>query len=477
MKILKSVERKGGPVKNPPGFKTVYFVRHGESTANVRQETDPYDSATNPVYRDAPLTAYGVKQAKELDSITKTWNIELLVASPLTRALMTASYAFQNTVKNNVPFIVLPLVMEFYPNLIENQGKLKDELNRDPKLNSLERFKDVDLSQLSSGEWWNICGDSSRLDQLTTFLQKRSEKIIAVVSHWGYIHNLIQEWGYGSYSLANCEWIRTTWEFHKGAIPKLNLGANSQNKRYSLFLLPAGNHNNNGLLCEILSLYKEMLIEEKLSKSETLKFGRIFYVPLTKFIALSEGTIKKLATAFKTTRDKAVSQGKTEQSAQKCDDLNNPLGKFPKVTLVDPNPQFYKLIGTEKEYLSIRFRSKFLQRFLVDVAQFLTRGNLAEKDEELQRFLILLRQTTEKEFYEAEIVNYQDDDVHSDTFYKLLQHRPALKGAFNGGPYYAWDYLFRILTFRISLVSCMYVQDECCPETFAEEYPHSFPLF
>jgi hypothetical protein len=36
---------------------------------------------------------------------------------------------------------VLPLVMEFYPNLIENQGKLKDELNRDPKLNSLERFK------------------------------------------------------------------------------------------------------------------------------------------------------------------------------------------------------------------------------------------------------------------------------------------------------------------------------------------------
>jgi broad specificity phosphatase PhoE len=99
MKILKSVERKGGPVKNPPGFKTVYFVRHGESTANVRQETDPYDSATNPVYRDAPLTAYGVKQAKELDSITKTWNIELLVASPLTRALMTASYAFQNTVK------------------------------------------------------------------------------------------------------------------------------------------------------------------------------------------------------------------------------------------------------------------------------------------------------------------------------------------------------------------------------------------
>jgi hypothetical protein len=82
--------------------------------------------------------------------------------------------------------------MEFYPNLIENQGKLKDELNRDPKLNSLERFKDVDLSQLSSGEWWNICGDSSRLDQLTTFLQKRSEKIIAVVSHWGYIHNLIQ---------------------------------------------------------------------------------------------------------------------------------------------------------------------------------------------------------------------------------------------------------------------------------------------
>eukprot|EP00122_Pirum_gemmata_P021497 Pgem_evm2s20025 len=178
-----------------------------------------YKSSTNILYKDAALTPKGVSQARAIEQYTKLWGIELLVSSPLTRAIMTACNAFEFSAHSDVPYIALPQVMEFFPGLVENLGRTTDELKNDVKLNELKRFKDMDHTLITEN-WWECCGDSSRIEQFSVFLRHRKEDIIAVVSHWGFIHNLINEWGFGSVSMENCDWVRTVWKVSKPKIPK-----------------------------------------------------------------------------------------------------------------------------------------------------------------------------------------------------------------------------------------------------------------
>lgn len=88
-------------------FKTFYFVRHGQGIHNEAESslgTVHWEAveARSEQYFDAKLTEIGRNQAKSLlDSLTKmqqstpTFKFDLLIVSPLSRAIETAQIAFQ----------------------------------------------------------------------------------------------------------------------------------------------------------------------------------------------------------------------------------------------------------------------------------------------------------------------------------------------------------------------------------------------
>ncbi|CAF1383529.1 unnamed protein product [Rotaria sordida] len=66
--------------------KTLYLIRHGQSLANR-------DLAETIEYQDAGLTDQGITQARGLQQHLETLDLELVVVSPLTRALQTCDSA------------------------------------------------------------------------------------------------------------------------------------------------------------------------------------------------------------------------------------------------------------------------------------------------------------------------------------------------------------------------------------------------
>lgn len=64
-------------------MKTIFFVRHGETEANVA-------GIVSGAENDTPLTKKGQQQAKQIGEDLRDKNIQLIVASPLDRAVKTA---------------------------------------------------------------------------------------------------------------------------------------------------------------------------------------------------------------------------------------------------------------------------------------------------------------------------------------------------------------------------------------------------
>lgn len=65
---------------------TIYFVRHGETDANLRNE-----NGNAPATVDPPLNATGLAQAKKVAVELKDIHFDAIMSSPLKRALETAN--------------------------------------------------------------------------------------------------------------------------------------------------------------------------------------------------------------------------------------------------------------------------------------------------------------------------------------------------------------------------------------------------
>lgn len=76
----------------PPKF---IFVRHGEAEHNVAFRTEGDAAFTSPAYKDARLTAEGVKQAKATGEALADLQILDIWSSPLTRCIQTAEEIYE----------------------------------------------------------------------------------------------------------------------------------------------------------------------------------------------------------------------------------------------------------------------------------------------------------------------------------------------------------------------------------------------
>jgi broad specificity phosphatase PhoE len=185
--------------------KTLLCIRHGESTFNAAWRLNPVD----PLHFDAPLSDLGRSQVAQARSVLARYHVEIVLTSPLTRALQTAHGLFDG--HPNAPRIeVAPLLRE----RLENSC----DVGRAPAALALE-FPSIDLSRLEEDAWWHSEGEAdergicvepiatveARAAKLKAQVMARPERVVALVGHGTFFRCLTGN------TMANCEVVELVW--------------------------------------------------------------------------------------------------------------------------------------------------------------------------------------------------------------------------------------------------------------------------
>jgi len=181
--------------------KTILCIRHGESTFNRAWRVTPVD----PLHFDAPLSETGHEQVRQARPTLADLPVEIVIVSPLTRALQTALGLFGDH-PGAPPMLVAQLARE----RVENSC----DVGRSPALLAAE-FPSINVAHLDD-VWWHAEGEpdergicvepletvDARVAEFRSFLLERPERVIAVVAHGTFFFHLTGR------HLANCEVAR-----------------------------------------------------------------------------------------------------------------------------------------------------------------------------------------------------------------------------------------------------------------------------
>ena len=205
--------------------KTVYFLRHGETNHNVNNNDEP----------DTLLTDLGVQQVsswRQAFGSKDYQDLEVVLVSPLRRAIQTACYAFEDA---DVPMCFCKHARELWWHQAQCRGVPLEELAE--FVCELPRGDEIkDFEMLEEGdEWWDpeneaVEDDNRALEQrarqsiqkLLHVLGERSETKIAVVCHWGVINQL------AGVSVDNAELVSCVLKSEVRSAPKRKGGSRVQ---------------------------------------------------------------------------------------------------------------------------------------------------------------------------------------------------------------------------------------------------------
>jgi broad specificity phosphatase PhoE len=162
--------------------KTILCIRHGESTFNAMAS----GSGVDPLHYDAPLSEVGQQQVLRARRMLRDTAIDLVITTPLTRALQTTAGLFADH-PSSPPILVESLHRE----RVENSC----DVGRSPAVLA-EEFPSLALDHLPEVWWYNhdspdergVCIEpvelvQSRVEEFKRFLLQRPERVIAVVGH------------------------------------------------------------------------------------------------------------------------------------------------------------------------------------------------------------------------------------------------------------------------------------------------------
>ena len=184
----------------------LYLIRHGKALHNELYEIIGVHAFRAPEVIDSPLTNVGHQQARVLAETIHEKNIDLVLVSPLMRALQTAHGIFKDT---NIPIRCLECLRE-YP-----IGE--DTCNQRSDISLLKvRFPKIDFSKIEIDEdiLWTETRETrenlqKRVDEAKRYIKTLPETKIAVVSHNGFIGQLkdkhISYMENGEQDLKHCE--------------------------------------------------------------------------------------------------------------------------------------------------------------------------------------------------------------------------------------------------------------------------------
>tara|TARA_B100001142_G_C14163052_1_gene589246 strand:- start:308 stop:880 length:573 start_codon:yes stop_codon:yes gene_type:complete len=171
----------------------LYCIRHGYSLHNDLFKKIGEKAYRLPECTDSYLLKSGIEDAMNfnLKYFSKLQNVDLVLVSPLTRALQTADICFTGL---NVPVIVLDILKE-WPNGLDtpNYRKNKSELkNRFSKFN-------FDYIKSEEDDNWNKEREETidelkiRINSFENFIRERKEMKICVIGHTSFLSTMI--WG------------------------------------------------------------------------------------------------------------------------------------------------------------------------------------------------------------------------------------------------------------------------------------------
>ncbi|KNC81186.1 hypothetical protein SARC_06469 [Sphaeroforma arctica JP610] len=191
--------------KNIIQGRQVWFVRHGQSESQYQSKIAADSALPNVVIADPDLSVMGRQQSDDLKRYILLLKaetgrkVDLVVSSPLTRALSTATRALSRVENGTSPVKVLASIRE-RSNRACDCGSSTDELR--------QSFPAIDMRELPE-DWWQCWhGDfqesvesvAKRAEEFTEWLRGRPEKTIAVFSHGNFLlHQL------GGPRMGNCE--------------------------------------------------------------------------------------------------------------------------------------------------------------------------------------------------------------------------------------------------------------------------------
>jgi broad specificity phosphatase PhoE len=180
--------------------KTIHLIRHAQSTFNAAVELTGVD----PMHPDACLSPLGRQQVADARAQMAMLDHELVVVSPLTRAIETAVGLFGG---GKAPILVEPLAREW--------ACSSCDVGRSPRALA-QAFPQLTFDHLED-PWWHVGASDAngipmepeesvlaRVAVFRAWLAARPERTITVVSHGGFLFRLS-----GS-SFANCALV--TWE-------------------------------------------------------------------------------------------------------------------------------------------------------------------------------------------------------------------------------------------------------------------------
>uniref|UniRef100_A0A7R9VRV2 Uncharacterized protein n=1 Tax=Chlamydomonas euryale TaxID=1486919 RepID=A0A7R9VRV2_9CHLO len=219
-----STQSRPPAATNSRAVKVLHAVRHGITEMNVYLSKHRYyEGMKDPKLWDTRLTPEGMAGARNASGVAATLNPkpEVLIVSPLSRALHTAELVFPHY---EGPTHVEPLARE--------RVWLSSDCGSSPRVldglfgsGGSGRFSFDHLPDV----WWYAPRGEARPDKIPmepeaafrqrvaefkAYLLKRPEAVVAVVAHWGLLHELT------GHSFDNCE-IKS-FELHDNGISPLN---------------------------------------------------------------------------------------------------------------------------------------------------------------------------------------------------------------------------------------------------------------
>lgn len=200
---------------------TLHFVRHGQALHNVRAEVRRSEGCSFDEFLrlmkeddafDAELTSEGRGQAEAAARATSPLLVDLIVCSPLTRAIDTAQRMFAHHIQRGTRVVCLEDLREWNGMLANAQRRSKTDLAR--------RFADVDMSLIPEDDTsWTPALEpehavAARGLRALRWVTNRPEENIAIVAHGGifsatFRHPLVDDAdGVLAPRFGNCE-VRT----------------------------------------------------------------------------------------------------------------------------------------------------------------------------------------------------------------------------------------------------------------------------
>ena len=174
-------------------MKLLYCIRHGYSLHNKLFKQIGENAYRLPECIDSYLLDEGVNDAMKLNAREncKLETAELVLVSPLSRALLTAFIGFSGMNKQ----IEVAEILKEWPNGLDtpNQRKKKSELEYlFPKFNFDEVYTEEDCTWNSEREE-TIEELNVRINKFKDYVKQRKENIIFVIGHTSFLSNMI--WG------------------------------------------------------------------------------------------------------------------------------------------------------------------------------------------------------------------------------------------------------------------------------------------